>query len=250
MNECLYKFISYKPKSLLEGELFVADLEKGRWISLNYEKQKKLQANFQDQIEVLTYARQAAHLLGGTPLDRPEDIAIDPKTGNVIIALTNNFKKGNFHGSLLQIKEKGARHLSLEFDFSTLLVGGKESGFSCPDNLLFDPKGDLWFTSDMSTRAMHGFPYTSFKNNGLFYVPMSGHLAGKVFQVASAPTNAEFTGPAFLPDNSLLLSVQHPGENSPSLKEAKSRWPDYGKEPPKPSVVVIHGEAMQKLFSY
>ena len=107
-NECLYKFISHKAGSLTEGELFAANLAKGVWIPLNYKKQKKLQDNFRDQIDVLTYTRQAAHLLGGTPLDRPEDIAIDPQTGNIIVALTNNVKKLNFHGSLLKIEEEGA----------------------------------------------------------------------------------------------------------------------------------------------
>ena len=113
-NECLYKFIARKAGSLREGELFVANLTKGVWIPLNYKKQKKLQDNFQNQREVLSYARQAAHILGGTPLDRPEDIAVDPKTGNVIVALTNNKTKVNLHGSLLKIEEEAQNPLSFE----------------------------------------------------------------------------------------------------------------------------------------
>ena len=128
-------------------------------------------------------------------------------------------------------------------------MGGEEQAFSSPDNLVFDRKGNLWFTNDMPGFRMNKWPYSPFKNNGLFYVPMSGPLAGEVFQIASAPTGAEFTGPAFLADNSLLLSVQHPGEGSPSLKKPRSRWPDYGKQLPKPSVVVIHGAALKKLLA-
>ena len=251
-GECLYKFVSNKKKSLLEGELFVANLEKGEWVSLDYKKQKKLQNKFQNQIEVLTYTRQAAHLLGGSPLDRPEDIAIDPKRGSVIVALTNNIKKWNFHGSLLKIDEEGGDPLALSFQSSTFLAGGQENAFSCPDNLLFDSKGNLWFTNDMAVSKLQMLPYTPytpFKNNGLFYVPMSGPLAGEVFQIASAPIGAELTGPAFLPDKSLLLSVQHPGEGSTDINKPKSRWPDHGKNPPKPSVAVIHGEALERLLS-
>ena len=37
---------------------------------------------FKDQTEVLVRAREASKLLGATELNRPEDIEIDPITGN------------------------------------------------------------------------------------------------------------------------------------------------------------------------
>ena len=59
------------------------------------------------------------------------------------------------HGSLLKIIEKDNKHDSLEFEFETLISGGVSTGFSCPDNLLFDKVGNLWFTSDISGSKMN-----------------------------------------------------------------------------------------------
>ena len=111
----------------------------------------------------------------------------------------------NYHGSILKISEKNNDKTSLEFSADTFLAGGEETGFSCPDNMVFDKKGNLWFCSDISGSGMNQSPYSNFKNNGLFYVPMSGPEAGKAIRVASGPTDCELTGPAFSPDNSTLF---------------------------------------------
>ena len=67
-----------------------------------------------------------------------------------------------------------------------------------------------------------------------------GATTGDVYQFASAPVEAELTGPAFTPDGkTLFLSVQHPGEETEDKKEPTSTWPD-GDEP-KSSVVAITG---------
>ena len=123
-DEHLYRFVSSKPNSLDEGELFVADIKKGKWLSLDYEKQAKLQKNFKDQIEVLTFCREAAKILGATPLDRPEDIEIHPKTGDVYVALTNNVERMNFHGSIMKLIPENGDHESENFSASDFLVGG------------------------------------------------------------------------------------------------------------------------------
>ena len=182
------------------------------------------------------------------PLDRPEDIEIDPINGNVIVSLTNNKPKENYHGQILKIEEKGAQHNSLSFSSDIHIAGGEDTGFSCPDNLAFDLAGNLWFTSDISGGSMNKEPYLAFKNNGLFVVLRSGKQAGKVIQIASAPTDAEFTGPWFSPDGkSLFLSVQHPGERSRSLEELSSHWPNGGNEIPRPSVIVIQGALLEQI---
>lgn len=239
-DQFLYKFLSEKSDSLEKGELFVADVKKGNWISLDIEKQPLLKKTFKDQTDVLINCRVAGKLLGATPLARPEDIEIHPNTGDVFVCLTNNKPKENFHGSILKISESGADHSSMSFKAQDFLVGGES--FSCPDNMAFDSKGDLWFATDMSGGSMHKPPYEKFKNNGLFYVPMSGKDAGKVLQVASAPTDAELTGLSFAPDGkTLFLSVQHPGEKSKNLKELRSHWPKGEGEVPLSSVIQIRG---------
>jgi secreted PhoX family phosphatase len=239
-DECLYKFVSSQPRSLKEGTLYVANLEAERWESLDYASRPELQEVFADQTEVLVRLREASKLVGGTPLDRPEDIEIDPVTGHVLISLTNNKPKGNYYGSILKLAETNNDYESLSFTADTYLAGGEETGFACPDNMAFDPEGNLWFTSDISGSAMNKEPYTAFKNNGLFMVPRAGKRAGEVIQMASAPFDAELTGPWFAPDGkTLFLSVQHPGEESPSLEELSSHWPDGGEAIPRPAVVAI-----------
>lgn len=247
-DECLYKFIAAEPGSLERGMLHVANLEQGRWIPLDIHVHEILKQRFSDQTEVMIRCREAAHLVGGTPLDRPEDVEIDPATGSVIVSLTNNFQKGNHYGSLLRIMEAHNDPLSLEFQHDTFMAGGPEKGFACPDNLAFDSAGNLWMTSDISGYRIGTPDFEPFGNNGLYFIPMSGKHAGKVVQVASAPVAAEFTGPCFAPDGrTLFLSVQHPGEGS-SEGNLTSHWPNGGDEIPRPSVVSITGPALDAIM--
>lgn len=249
-NEHLYKFISAKPGSLKEGTLYVANTEKGQWLALDWESQAVLKNKFKDQTEVLIRAREAAKLLGATELNRPEDIEIDPITGNIFVSLTNNKHKKDFHGSILKIEETKGAFDALTFKASTYMAGGEETGFSCPDNLAFDLAGNLWMTSDMSGSAMNKeeWPYMPFKNNSLFVIPRHGKEAGKVIRVASAPRDAELTGPWFSPDGkTLFLSVQHPGEQTSDLANPTSKWPFDKDNIPKPAVVAIKGDLIDKM---
>lgn len=249
-NEHLYKFIADKPNSLETGTLYVANLEDRKWESLNWAEQPALQERFKDQVEVLIRCREAAKLVGATPLDRPEDIEIDPANGSILVTLTDNIPKGNYYGSILRLMETGDDPASLTFEWDTFLSGGPETGFACPDNLAFDPKGNLWLATDVSGSKINTERYKAFQHNGLFYIPMSGSNAGKIFQVASAPVDAELTGPYFSPDGKyLFLSVQHPGEKSKSMDDLRSHWPDGGSSEPRSSVVVISGEAMDELMA-
>jgi secreted PhoX family phosphatase len=256
-NEFVYKFVSSKKESLDEGELFVADFVNKKWLSLDRSKSKLLQETFKDQLEVQIYCREAARLLGATPCDRPEDVEIHPTTGDVYITMTNNYDdknlknpKNNFYGQIVRISHVNGDHLSENFEWENFILGGKDSGISCPDNLAFDKLGNLWVCTDMSGSRMNKFPYESFKNNGLFYIPLSGPQKGQAIQVASAPVDAEFTGIQFSKDyKTLFLSVQHPGEKSNSLNDLSSHWPDGGSAKPRPAVVQIYGETLDKLMS-
>lgn len=249
-SEHLYKFISSKPGSLKEGTLYVADTINGKWLALDWENQPVLKSKFKDQTEVLIRAREAAKLIGATALNRPEDIEIDPITGNIFVTLTNNKPKGDFHGSILKIEEENGAFDALNFKASTYKSGGEDNGFSCPDNLAFDLSGNLWITSDMSGSSMNreDKPYMPFKNNSLFVIPRYGKDAGKVIRVASAPKDAELTGPWFSPDGkTLFLSVQHPGEQTKDLNNPTSTWPFDEDNIPKPSVVAITGDLIEKM---
>ena len=105
-------------------------------------------------------------------------------------------------------------------------------------------------TSDMSGSSMNreDKPYMAFKNNSLFVIPRYGKDAGKVIRVASAPKDAELTGPWFSPDGkTLFLSVQHPGEQTKDLNNPTSTWPFDEDNIPKPAVVAITGDLIEKM---
>ena len=249
-DEHLYKFISSKPGSLDSGTLYAADTINGKWLALDWETQPVLKNKFKDQTEVLIRAREAAKLLGATELNRPEDIEIDPITGSIFVSLTNNKDKGDFHGSILKIEENNNTFDALTFKTSTYKAGGEESGFSCPDNLAFDQAGNLWITTDISGRSMNKADkqYMPFKNNSLFVIPRYGRDAGKIVRVISAPRDAELTGPWFSPDGkTLFLSVQHPGEQTIDTNNPTSRWPFDEDNIPKPAVVAITGDLVEKM---
>lgn len=246
-DEHLYKFISSKEGSLENGILYAAHLESGQWLALDINN-PKLQNVFRDQLDILIHARVAAKILGATPLDRPEDIEIDPLTGDVFVALTNNKKAGRPFGKILKIKEENNNPSSLSFTHEIYLSGGGESMFACPDNLAFDKAGNLWITTDISGWSMNKGDYKDFKNNGLFVVLRNGPQAGIPIQIASAPRDAEFTGPLFSPDHkTLFLSVQHPGELTQDLRNPTSNWPRGGSSLPLSSVITLSGDLLDKI---
>jgi secreted PhoX family phosphatase len=247
-NQCLYKFVASKKGSLAEGELFVANVKAGRWESLQWSKRKVLQKHFKDQTEVLIRTREAARLVGGTPMDRPEGIQVDPVTKSIYVSLTNNKSKGNLFGSIFRVDEQSGDFRSTRFRSATFLPGGSKHGFACPDNLAFDPAGNLWMTTDISGSSIGKGPYKPFGHNGLFCIPLRGRYAGMVIRVATGPVDAELTGMSFTPDGkTLFLSVQHPGERTRELKKMTSHWPDGGNAIPKPAVVAISGPSLEAL---
>lgn len=246
-DECLYKFVSSSKGSLHDGTLYVANIKKGKWLPLDVEKDFRLKAAFKNQTELLVRTREAAKIVGGTPLARPEDIEVDPISGAVFVSLTNNKKKDNFHGSILKISEYNKKDLS--FRSKTFKAGGTKNGFTCPDNMAFDKNGNLWITNDISGQRIGKDMYKEFGNNGLFVIPRRGPQAGEVVKVASAPNDAEFTGPFFSPDEkTLFLSVQHPGEQTKELGKYTSLWPRKSKRlKPLSAVITITGPLLDQL---
>lgn len=259
-DACVYKFISKNKyvKSrkqansdlLEEGTLYAANMAKGTWVALTIEAVRaaakdnaELLAKFQTQADVLVHAHDAAVLLGATPTDRPEDVEISPFDKSVFIAHTNNAKHGNMHGHITRFLEDNDDLGSLTFDFEIFACGGRQSGFSAPDNLTFDSDGNLWTVTDISSSSVGKGIFKTFQNNGVFVIPTSGDAMGEAYQFASAPIEAELTGPCFTDDETtLFLAVQHPGEETEDKNNPTSMWPHRkGDNQPRPSVVAITG---------
>jgi secreted PhoX family phosphatase len=261
-GQCIYKFISagrmtgdpVKDSDLLvEGDLYVANLSKGEWLHLSPQNPALAKDDrFKELKAILVNTREAAKVAGGTMLNRPEDIKIDPSNGDVYFALTNNAEAGDVYGSVNILREKDADAASTQFSFETFAAGGTRNGMSCPDNLTFGPKNTLWACTDMSASAMGKGALSSFERNSMLRLETDD--AGSVFarHFVQAPRDAELTGPVFLPDGSgLLLSVQHPGEGSFQQDNAgmTSHWPDGGQNKPISTVVgIIPADGKKERF--
>ena len=214
---------------------------------------------------VLINTRGAADLIGATKMDRPEDIETNPATGKVYVVCTSNSLRGtpgqpgtdpanaiarNTHGHIIEIAEASNNPAATSFKWDIFMRCGdpardehnsyfagcdksKVSPVSCPDNIVFDRKGNLWIATD-------GQPGSLKKNDGIYAVPVQGPDRGYVRQFLSASVGAEVASLALTPDDkSLFASIQHPGEGSKNLEPTNlsSRWPDG--EFPRPSVVAV-----------
>lgn len=206
---------------------------------------------------IVTDAFRASNLIGATPTGRPEDVEVHPIDGSIYIAFTSEATAPghlfpNIHGEIWRIVEEGDA-TGTRFTWMRWKAGGPNDPglagrvFAAPDNLAFDPTGNMWIVSDISTVRLNADTrYTTFQNNGMFFVPASGPDAGVAQQFASAPCEAELAGPSWTPDrDTLFLSVQHPGEANGIRTAAMaaprgSNWPGRRPgSPPLPGVVSI-----------
>lgn len=193
---------------------------------------------FASQADVVIEARTAAEMMGATPLDRPEDIAVIPETQQVVIALTGNPRRlypdplhpfaPNLSGQVLVLTPPKGDHMADSFTWDIILP---PKSLTRPDNLAVDPEGRLWVATD-------GMERFSGLSDGLFLWPLTD--GAKPLRLVSAPLGAEISGPCFTPDGStLFLSVQHPGEGS-DFHTPSTRWPDFQEGmPPRPAIVAI-----------
>jgi uncharacterized protein len=230
----------------------------GEWIALASGDESFVEGMTAEEVYVFT--RQAADKAGATKMDRPEDVEASPMTGAVYIALTNNTDRGkagkpgadeanprnaNKHGQVLELEEKRGDATALRFSWRLLLVCGdpadpstyfagfpkdQVSPISCPDNVAFDPHGNLWISTDGNALG---------SNDGLFGVPLEGRSRGQVKQFLTVPIGAETCGP-IVEDRHVLVAVQHPGEiDGASYETPGSHWPDGPGTLPRPSVLAV-----------
>ena len=125
-----------------EGTLYVARFDadgSGQWLALVHGQSGLTAENgFASQAELLVNARAAADRLGATPMDRPEWVAVHPRTREVYVTLTNNHERGakvpvdkanprpkNLHGQILRWNEQGGDPTARRFEWEVFLLAGE-----------------------------------------------------------------------------------------------------------------------------
>jgi secreted PhoX family phosphatase len=259
----LYKFVSSAPWRTLqrrsrspldEGTLCVARFERngsGRWLPLVQGQGPLVPRNgWRDQADVLLRARQAADALRATPLDRPQQAAVHPRTRHVYLALANGAGNGdacgsdptprtaspeadNRHGHILRWQESGNDPTARTFRWEFFATGGE--CFSAPKGLSFDRLGHLWITTGHSAETD-----AQFGANALL---MADPATGAFTRVATGPRGSELTGIGHTPDGKgVFVNVQHPGERATTAQApaTPTAWPSHAlANRPRSSVVAL-----------
>ena len=282
--EYIYRFVSKNKfrsgqrennMSLLdEGELCVAEFtEQGTviWHPLQWGIEPHTKANgFESQADVVLDMRKAADLVGATPMDRPEEIKVNPVSGNVFAILTNNASRNplqtdaanpralNRHGQILELIPPQQDHSAREYAWDIFILAGdpnskidkayyhselsEDGWFSSPDNCSFDESGNIWIATDGFNRAG--------KADGIWISASNGKEKALSKQFLRAPVGAEICSPCFTPDfKTMFCSVQHPGGGS-SYDQPSTRWPDFDEHlPPRSAVIAITRDDEGKLLS-
>lgn len=268
--EYLYKYVSHQSFNpsqggdnshlLDEGTLHVARFNEdgsGEWLPLVFgHPGLNPEAGFKDQADILVHCRQAADALKATAMDRPEWIAVHPKTGEVYVSLTNNTSRGapdqpgpdaanprsrNIFGHIIRWREKNGNASALRFEWDIFVAAGdpghpdpKQRGtiqgdaFGSPDGLWFDPAGHLWIQTDVSTSVMGKGDYANLGNNQML---VADPASGEIRRFLTGPLGCEITGITATPDGkTLFVNIQHPGEtpserSDPARPMAISAWP-------------------------
>ena len=283
-GEHLYRFVSknrYQEgndaanRALLEeGTLYVAKFEmddkelkgQGHWIELTFGKNGLTAENgFNNQAEVLIFARRAATQVGATTMDRPEWVAIHPDNKHVFCTLTNNKNRGvkdgqpvggpnpraeNHYGQILRWMPVNGDHTADMFAWDLYLIAGNptvhhsdlyagsanisaENMFNSPDGIGFDQSGRLWIQTD-GNYSNKG----DFAGQGNNQMLCGDPITGEVQRFLTGPIACEITGLTFSPDyKTMFIGVQHPGEDN-----APSHFPAGGNSKPRSTVMMITRE--------
>ena len=261
-----------------------------------------LGSDAEKQGAILIDAHYAGNAVGATCTARPEDTKV-ATDGSLFITFTSGsvsssdgspdlriFKgsdgKALEYGWIMRLNEDGNKPDAMDFKWVMMATGGEPAdggfGFSNPDNLAIDRGGNLWMVTDISSDKYNqavpsrkdesNKPVSQsnlrglFGNSSIWFLPTSGVDQGKAFLFGFGPMECETTGPFFSQDQqTLFLSVQHPGEINGTRQEMKSEtrefamqttngepfmqtrqvpigsnWPSLKpNDPPKPSVVAI-----------
>ncbi|WP_322892386.1 MULTISPECIES: PhoX family phosphatase [unclassified Yoonia] len=278
--EYIYKFVS--DDVFVEGEtdgaildtgtLYVAkfnDDGSGEWLALAAGRNGLTPENgFADLADILVNTRLAADFVGATKMDRAEWGAVDPNTGTVYFALTNNTRRTqaevdaanpraeNNYGQIIRWNYDNDDHTKMSFDWDLFVVAGPanssaladggtlddDSIFGSPDGLWCDADSRLWIQTDMGDVGPdHTGPNAELGMNGML---CADPATGEIKRFLTGPWGQETTGVVTTPDGrTMFVNFQHPGANASPEQFAAgdfgSGFPDYNGTVPRSATVVI-----------
>jgi len=257
-----------------EGTLYAARFDadgRGRWLELRHGAPGiDAAAGFADQAQVLIHSRLAADAVGATKMDRPEWIAVHPRSGEVYVTLTNNSQRGepgrpapdaanpranNLYGGILRWREDAGDAAATAFAWDHFVLAGDpakaDAGtryprtnadfFGSPDGLHFDSGGLLWIQTDLSGQNIGQPNWATLGNNQML---CADPASGRIKRFLTGPNGCEITGCVVTPDRrTLFVNIQHPGETrDDGDAQPNSAWPDgttVGSARPRSATVVI-----------
>jgi secreted PhoX family phosphatase len=292
--EYVYRFVTgapYDPANpdpdiLDQGILSVARFHEDgtmSWIPLVHGQGPLTAENgFADQGDVLVQTRRAADFVEATPMDRPEDVEPNQRTGKIYVMLTNNSRRKpgdenaanprpeNKFGHIIELTAPDGDFAADTMPWEILVKCGdptvaevgatfsaetsKNGWFGMPDNCAIDADGRLWVATDGNDFKATG------RTDGLWSLETEGEARGTSKLFFRVPVGAEMCGPWFTDDGeTLFLAVQHPGDGGPewpefgrpsTFEDPSTRWPDFQDGmPPRPAIVVVTRQGGRRIAS-
>ena len=257
--EHIYKFVSRRPHArggwaenrdvLDDGTLYAARFNadgSGEWIELTQGSNGlTAERGFASQAEVVIDARTAGDVVGATYMDRPEWLAVHPRTQEVYVTLSNNTARGkgkplhqaealgadaanprapNLMGHIVRWREAGGDAAATSFRWDLFLQAGEPThadplkrgnvagglAFAQPDGCHIDARGVLWIQTDSSAQNMAGGDWKLIGNNQMLAADPS---TGEVRRFLTGPVGCEVTAVQLTLDlRTMFVNIQHPGE--------------------------------------
>lgn len=258
--EHIYKFVSRQPYRkeggaaanagvLDEGTLYAGRFNadgSGEWIELVQGKNGlTAERGFPSQAEVVIDARTAGDVVGATYMDRPEWLAVHPRSKEVYVTLSNNTSRGkgkplhqanpvgadaanprapNVMGHIVRWREAGGDPAATAFEWDVFLQAGEPThkdalkrgnvkggvAFAQPDGCHIDARGVLWIQTDSSAQNMATPDWALLGNNQMV---AADPATGEVRRFLTGPVGCEVTAVQLTPDmRTMFVNIQHPGE--------------------------------------